>query len=85
MATDDSGRVTVTNILDSSDAYRRGLRYGDEIVSFAGRPIASARQSGRLCAAPLALAAHRLPLRRDGVAAGRSIDQYRSDPRSPPT
>ena len=34
--------MVVTNILDSSDAYRRGIRYGDEIVSFAGRPITSA-------------------------------------------
>lgn len=39
VATDADGRVMVTNILESSDAYRRGLRYGDEIVSFAGRAI----------------------------------------------
>ena len=42
VATDDDGRVLVTNILDSSDAYRRGLRYGDEIVRFGGRSIQSA-------------------------------------------
>ncbi len=41
VSTDEDGRVIVTNILDSSDAYRRGLRYGDEIVSFAGRSITS--------------------------------------------
>jgi len=35
-------RVVVDDILDSSDAYRRGLRYGDEIVRFAGREITSA-------------------------------------------
>src|SRR5438046_4259862 len=35
----DRGTVRVTNILDTSDAFRRGLRYDDEIVSFAGRPI----------------------------------------------
>ena len=35
----DDGRVLVSNILESSDAYRRGLRYDDEIVSFGGRPI----------------------------------------------
>jgi hypothetical protein len=29
-------------VLESSDAYRRGLRYKDEIVSFAGRPVHSA-------------------------------------------
>ncbi|MFO0912926.1 MAG: trypsin-like peptidase domain-containing protein [Pirellulales bacterium] len=42
VATDDEGRVTVTNILPSSDAYRRGIRYGDQIVSFGGRTITSA-------------------------------------------
>jgi S1-C subfamily serine protease len=35
----DDGRVLVSNILESSDAYRRGLRYDDEVVSFGGRPI----------------------------------------------
>ncbi len=39
--TDEDGRVIVTNITESSDAYRRGLRYGDELVSFAGRPVAT--------------------------------------------
>jgi hypothetical protein len=29
----------VSNILEKSDVYRRGLRYGDEIVSFGGREI----------------------------------------------
>jgi serine protease Do len=35
----DSGKVRVSNILESSDAYRRGLRYDDELVSFGGRAI----------------------------------------------
>jgi S1-C subfamily serine protease len=35
----DDGRVLVSNILESSDAYRRGLRYDDQIVSFGGRTI----------------------------------------------
>lgn len=39
VTTDDSGRVVVSNILSSSDAYRRGLRYGDEIVRFADREV----------------------------------------------
>jgi S1-C subfamily serine protease len=39
---DEDRRVVVADILEESDAYRRGLRYGDEIVSFAGRPIRSA-------------------------------------------
>ena len=41
VSTDDDGKVIVSNILESSDAFRRGLSYGDEIVSFAGRPIGS--------------------------------------------
>jgi serine protease Do len=35
----DDGRVMVSNILETCDAYRRGLRYDDEIVRFDGRPI----------------------------------------------
>ncbi|MBN2021433.1 MAG: trypsin-like peptidase domain-containing protein [Pirellulales bacterium] len=41
VAFDAEGRVVVDDVLESSDAYRRGLRYGDEIVAFAGRPIGS--------------------------------------------
>lgn len=36
--------VLVDTILESSDAYRRGLREDDEIISFAGRPIGSVNQ-----------------------------------------
>ncbi len=39
VATDDQGRVVVSNILDTSDAFRRGLRYGDQLLSFGGRSI----------------------------------------------
>jgi serine protease Do len=39
VAMSDSGVVRVADILESSDAYRRGLRYDDQLVSFAGRPI----------------------------------------------
>lgn len=38
---DDQGRTRVGNILDSSDAYRRGLRYDDELISIDGRRIDS--------------------------------------------
>jgi serine protease Do len=38
---DEQGRVVVTEILEQSDAYRRGLRYDDEIVSFGGRAIST--------------------------------------------
>jgi len=44
VATEEDGRVVVNDILESSDAYRRGLRYGDEIVHFAGREIANANR-----------------------------------------
>lgn len=36
--------VVVDEILEFSSAYRRGLREGDEIVTFGGRPIGSANQ-----------------------------------------
>jgi S1-C subfamily serine protease len=42
VATDPDGGVTVSNILESSDAYRRGLRYGDEILEIDGRVVRSA-------------------------------------------
>ena len=41
VSSDEDGRVVVNDILESADAYRRGLRYGDEIVAFGGRPIAT--------------------------------------------
>ncbi len=41
IADDEDGRAVVSDILDNSDAYRRGLRYDDEIVSFGGRPIST--------------------------------------------
>ncbi|MFN6161379.1 MAG: S1C family serine protease [Planctomycetota bacterium] len=44
VATDTKGRVIVSNILESSDAYRRGLRYGDEILRLADRDIATTNQ-----------------------------------------
>jgi S1-C subfamily serine protease len=37
--TSDEGRVVVQNILRGCDAFRRGLRYGDEIVSFGNRDV----------------------------------------------
>ncbi len=36
------GKVLVGNILETSDAWRRGLRYDDEIVAFGGRRIETA-------------------------------------------
>jgi serine protease Do len=42
VSTDEKGKVLISNILNSSDAYRRGLRYGDEILEFADRAITTA-------------------------------------------
>jgi S1-C subfamily serine protease len=39
VATAADGRVVIADILESSDAWRRGLRIDDEIVSLAGRPV----------------------------------------------
>ena len=39
VASQEDGSVVVSDILESSDAFRRGLRYGDELVDFAGRPV----------------------------------------------
>lgn len=44
VATDPKGKVTVSNILESSDAYRRGLRYGDEILRLDDRQIGTTNQ-----------------------------------------
>ena len=41
---DADGRVVVDDILEDSDAFRRGLRYSDEIVQFGGREITSVNQ-----------------------------------------
>lgn len=41
VSTAEDGRVLVDDILETCDAYRRGLRYGDEIVRFAGREISN--------------------------------------------
>ncbi len=39
VGTSESGKVQVSNILEDSDAYRRGLRYDAEVISFGGRAI----------------------------------------------
>ncbi len=41
VSTDDTGDVLISNILSTSDAYRRGLRYGDQVVSLADREVLS--------------------------------------------
>ena len=44
VVTREDGAVVVDGILDESEAFRRGLREGDEIISFAGRPLRSVNQ-----------------------------------------
>jgi serine protease Do len=44
VTTDGDGNVIIANILEQSEGYRRGLRSGDELISFAGRPIRSVNQ-----------------------------------------
>lgn len=44
VTTETSGRVAVSNILESSDAYRRGIRYGDEILRLGDRDVATTNQ-----------------------------------------
>src|SRR5262245_50427628 len=42
--TDEEGKLSVIQILDSSDAWRRGLRDGDELLAFAGRHLLTVNQ-----------------------------------------
>jgi serine protease Do len=44
VSTRDDGAVVVDSILEQSEAYRRGLRDGDEILTFGGRRIGSVNQ-----------------------------------------
>ncbi len=44
VASNEDGAVRVDEILESSDAWRQGLRYGDEIVAFGGRAVATVNQ-----------------------------------------
>ncbi len=50
VVSDPDGGVKVSNILDSSDAYRRGLRYNDTILDIDGRPIHTANQAQNILA-----------------------------------
>jgi serine protease Do len=41
VASDDGSHVVVSDILEASDAYRRGLRMDDEVLAFGGRTIST--------------------------------------------
>ncbi len=44
VTTENNGRVAVSNILESSDAYRRGIRFGDEILRLGDRDVTTTNQ-----------------------------------------
>lgn len=44
VTTNPDSSITIAEILEESDAFRKGLRLGDEVVSFADRPIRSVNQ-----------------------------------------
>ncbi len=44
VATDEDGGVRVSNLLESSDAFRRGLRYSAEILEIDGRIVQTANE-----------------------------------------
>ena len=50
VGTDEDGSVRVTNILAFSDAHRRGLRYGDEILEINGQVMQTANDVQNLLA-----------------------------------
>jgi len=70
VATDPEDGVLVTNILTSSDAYRRGLRYGSEILEIDGRPVLTANDVQNVLATLPANWRVKLSFRDDG----RTID-----------
>jgi S1-C subfamily serine protease len=73
VSTDPDGRVVVDDILEDSDAFRRGLRYGDEIVRFGGRDIPTTNTFKNVLG--IYPAAWRVPLvyRRDGTEYERMV------------
>lgn len=66
VSTDSDRRVVVDDILESSDAFRRGLRYGDEVIRFAGRDIGTANAFKNALGTFPALWRVPLTYRRDG-------------------
>ena len=50
VSTDPDGGARVSNVLESSDAYRRGLRYGAEILEIDGRTVRNANEVQKVLA-----------------------------------
>ncbi len=61
VVSDEKGQILVSNILESSDAFRRGIRYDDQIVSFAGRDVKSVNELKNLLG--IFPARHRVPIK----------------------
>ncbi|NIP85302.1 MAG: PDZ domain-containing protein [Planctomycetales bacterium] len=97
IASDEDGRPVVVAILESSDAYRRGLRLDDEIVKFGGRTIHSANAFKNALGiypkgwrVPLAYRrggqTYQILVRLDGVhSTGELADRVAGKPRKRPT
>ena len=49
----DTGEVIVTYVANGSDAERAGIRFGDEVVSWNGRPIGEAIEAASIIWAPV--------------------------------
>jgi carboxyl-terminal processing protease len=49
----DSGKVIVTYVANGSDAERAGVRFGDEVVSWNGRPVGEAIDATSIIWAPI--------------------------------
>ena len=96
VSTDDDGGVVVTNILDTSDAYRRGLRYDDQIVEVDGRRVFTANEFKNILGTfprgwriPLVLARDeqelKLHVRLAGVhSPSKLFDMVTAEPKQPP-
>lgn len=63
----DLSKILVQQILSESDAYRRGMQPGDQIIEFAGRPLTSTNQYKNILG--IFPSGWRLPVsyRRDGI------------------
>ena len=88
VATSDAGEVTVAQVSALSDAYRRGLRPGTQVLSFAGRLLTSANDFQNVLG--IFPEGTRLPLTwrdRDGLHAGtirlRPLHAFQKAPELP--
>ncbi|MEM8914095.1 MAG: trypsin-like peptidase domain-containing protein, partial [Planctomycetota bacterium] len=77
VSTDDDGAARVSNIIEGSDAYRRGLRYGAEILAVNGQVVQTANDvQNALATLP---ARWRVPIRfRAGGVTQTSLVRLRS-------